>query len=285
MAALLYYLILKPISLMPPRVTYLLSDLLYAVQLIGPAYRKKVVTSNLKRAFPNQNQEWRNAVRRKFYRHFYDLLTESIRLFSISKEEAMARFRVANPELLEQLTKAGKSAILVGGHYQNWELYAVASNPQIPHQLAGIYTPLTNAFFEKKFSASRSRFGLELIPKKQVRAYFEATKNQLTCTTFAIDQCPRKGQKVYWTTFLGQPTAVHFGAEKYAKEYDQAVVYGAAKKISRGYYELHLELMEPEPHLTDEGAITQQHTARLEQQILEAPHYWLWTHKRWKLQP
>ncbi|REE05679.1 lysophospholipid acyltransferase family protein [Marinoscillum furvescens] len=284
MAALLYFLVLKPLSLLPLRVIYLLSDLLYCLQFVGLAYRKKVVTCNLHKAFADRSPAWRRKVRRQFYRHFYDLLAESISLFSISQKEAIRRFRVVNPELLEELAEAKKSVVLVGGHYQNWELYAVASNPQIPHQLTGIYTPLTNPFFEKKFSGSRSRFGLKLIPKKQVKDFFESSSG-LTCTTFAVDQCPRKGQKVYWTTFLGQPTAVHFGAEKYARTYDQAVVFGAAKKIKRGHYELHLELMEPNPRETEAGAITQRHTARLEQQILEAPEYWLWTHKRWKLQP
>jgi len=283
MARIFYYLIIKPLSFLPMWALYVLSDLLYLIMRCGLTYRKKVVFSNLSLAFPNKPHEEIRAIAWKFYRHFCDLLAESVRLFSISKEEAIARFKVVNPEVLDALALQSKSALLVGGHYNNWELFAVATDPQIPHQLLGIYTPLTNAFFEKKFSESRSKFGLVLVPKKMVKETFEHYRNHLTVTTFAIDQSPRKSQKVYWTRFLGQDTAVHFGAEKYAKDYHYAVVYGSARKVKRGHYELRFELIEANAPETHEGAITEQMTHLLEQQIHESPEYWLWTHKRWKL--
>ncbi len=283
MARIFYYLIIKPLSFLPMWALYVLSDLLYLVMRCGLTYRKKVVFSNLSLAFPDKPHEEIRAIAWKFYRHFCDLLAESVRLFSISKEEAIARFKVVNPEVLDALALQSKSALLVGGHYNNWELFAVATDPQIPHQLLGIYTPLTNAFFEKKFSESRSKFGLVLVPKKMVKETFERYRNHFTVTTFAIDQSPRKSQKVYWTRFLGQDTAVHFGAEKYAKDYHYAVVYGSARKVKRGYYELRFELIEANAPETQEGAITGRMTHLLEQQIHEFPEYWLWTHKRWKL--
>lgn len=246
-------------------------------------YRKKVVHNNLLKAFPNKSAFERQQIAKRFYKHFCDLLVESIKLFSISQEEAIRRFKVINPEIFDELAAQNKSAILVGGHYQNWELFAVATNPQIKHTLLGIYTPLSNPFMEDKFAQSRSKFGLVLAPKKKTRVFFDTFKNQLTITTFAIDQCPRKDQKVYWTRFLGVETAVHFGAEKYAREYDYAVAYGSATKSKRGHYELTFEILENNPNSTQEGEITAQHTKKLEQQILDAPEFWLWTHKRWKL--
>ncbi|VXD16368.1 lysophospholipid acyltransferase family protein [Marinoscillum sp. 108] len=283
MARIFYYLIIKPLSFLPMWALYVLSDLLYLVMRCGLTYRKKVVFSNLSLAFPDKPHEEIRAIAWKFYRHFCDLLAESVRLFSISKEEAIARFKVVNPEVLDALALQSKSALLVGGHYNNWELFAVATAPQIPHQLLGIYTPLTNAFFERKFSESRSKFGLVLVPKKMVKETFEHYRNHLTVTTFAIDQSPRKSQKVYWTRFLGQDTAVHFGAEKYAKYYHYTVVYGSARKVKRGYYELRFELIEANAPEAHEGSITERMTHLLEHQIHESPEYWLWTHKRWKL--
>ncbi|WP_421890315.1 lysophospholipid acyltransferase family protein [Marinoscillum sp.] len=283
MARILYYLIIKPLSFLPMRALYVLADLLYLLMRCGLTYRKKVVFSNLSHAFPDKPDEEIRAIAWKFYRHFCDLLAESIRLFSISEKEAIARFKVVNTEVFDALAAQSRSALLVGGHYNNWELFAVATDPQISHQLLGIYTPLTNAFFEKKFSESRSKFGLILVPKKKVKETFEQFKSQLTATTFAIDQSPRKSQRVYWTKFLNQDTAVHFGAEKYAKDYNYAVVFGSARKVKRGHYELRFELLEDSPKDTPEGAITERQTRRLEAQIYEAPEYWLWTHKRWKL--
>ncbi len=238
---------------------------------------------NLMCAFPSKTPRERRQIASRFYRYFYDLIFESIRIFSISEKEATARFKVVNPEALIPLAQANQSAILTGGHYTNWELFAVATNPQITHQLLGIYTPLTNRFMERKFSASRSRFGLQLVPKKELKEVLENTKDLLAISTFAIDQSPRKDQKAYWMQFLGNETAVHFGAEKYARAYNYPVVYGRSLRVKRGYYELTFELLTENPSTTKEGEITEKNTRRLEQQILEAPEYWLWTHKRWKL--
>ncbi len=282
---LLFYGVIKPLSWLPLSILYVLSDVLYSFSFLGWSYRKSVVQSNLLKAFPSKTAEERAMIEKQFYRYFYDVIMESVRLFSMRKSEALQRFKVVNAEILLPLAESKQSAILVGGHYTNWELFAVATDPQIPHQLLGIYTPLTNPFMERVFNASRSRFGLSLVPKRRIKATLDAKKTDLTLTTFAIDQCPRKDQKVYWMTFLEQATAVHFGAEKYAKDYDYPVIYGASRLVKRGHYELTLELLVENPKSNKEGEITKAHTERLEKQIIENPAYWLWTHKRWKLKP
>jgi KDO2-lipid IV(A) lauroyltransferase len=83
-------------------------------------------------------------------------------------------------------------------------------------------------------------------------------------------------------TFLNQDTAVMFGTEKYAKEYNYPVIFAGVNKIKRGMYEIWFELLEENPLDTPHGEITEKHTRRLEQQILAQPEYYLWTHKRWK---
>lgn len=283
MARIGYYLILKPLSYLPLTVLYLIADGLYLLMLSPLAYRHKVVLENIARAFPEKSKKEKCQLSRRFYRYFCDLIVENIRLFSISKEEAIRRFRIANPELLEEFYQKKQSIILAGGHYTNWELYAVAAAAQVPHTLLGIYSPLSNSFFNKKMIESRSKYGLKLIHKKKVRESMDRFGLDLTATCFAIDQCPRKDQKYQWTQFLSQETATHFGTEQYARSYNYAVVFGKGRRIRRGYYELQLQLVERFPKESPVGSITKKNTALLEQQIREAPEYWLWTHRRWKL--
>src|SRR3989344_4717381 len=83
-------------------------------------------------------------------------------------------------------------------------------------------------------------------------------------------------------TVLHQETAVLFGAEQLANTYDQAVVFYLPKRIKRGYYEVELTLLTEEPRLLEWGVLTEQHARLLEQRIQQEPHYWLWSHKRWK---
>jgi Kdo2-lipid IVA lauroyltransferase/acyltransferase len=284
MTQVLYYLIIKPLSLLPLQALYLLSDFLYLIIYYLIPYRKKLVVKNLKNAFPEKKPKEINTLTKKFYKHFCDLIVESLRVFSISKQEAIERCKLTNPELLEDLYRKNKSVIIICGHYNNWEMAAVAFNDQVPHQTVGIYTPLSNAFFNQKFLKSRGRFGVKLIVARDVKNYFSQNTNQLTATAFGSDQSPSRNKtNFYWTKFLNQDTAVLFGAEKYAVEYNYPAVFMKINKIKRGYYEFSFQLVEENPATAHYGAITEKHTQLLEQQIIAQPEFWLWTHNRWKV--
>ncbi|MFN7117621.1 MAG: lysophospholipid acyltransferase family protein [Saprospiraceae bacterium] len=282
MSRILYYLIMKPASLLPLPLLYVLSDFLYLLlyRLIG--YRKKVVRTNLKNSFPDKSEAERLSIERKFYRHLFDLMVEAIRNFSIPKAELLRRCPVTNPEIFEYYKQLNKKIIIVAGHYNNWELAAIACGLQIIYPTMGIYSPFSDKFMNERAIASRGRFGMELVSKKLVKDYFERNKNRLSAVMFGADQSPSNAAKAYWTTFLNQDTAVMFGTEKYAVEYDYAVVYGHVQKLRRGYYQMTFIPLEDHPTTAPYGSISEKHTRMLEQHILEAPEYWLWTHKRWK---
>jgi KDO2-lipid IV(A) lauroyltransferase len=233
-------------------------------------------------SFPGKSIEEIIKIEQKFYSHFCDLIVESIRLFSISEKELSQRCKILNPEILDQFYDRGKSLIIVAGHYNNWEMTAAIMGTQVKHHLLGIYTPMSNKFFDRKFLKSRERFGLEMVANKLVREGFENNKERLTATLFATDQSPTYSKRVHWTRFLNQLTPVFLGAERFAREYDFPVLYGHVNKIKRGYYETEVVILENDPARTSEGEITEKHTGWLEKQIKETPQYWLWTHKRWK---
>jgi len=278
-----YYFLLKPFSLIPLSVLYYLSDFLYFIIYYVLTYRKKIVFSNLKNSFPDKAKEEITLIAKKFYHHFCDVMVESIKLFSISKEEGISRCKLQNPELMEEFYKKKQSVVVACGHYNNWEFAGTVFDLQIPHQTIAIYAPLSNKFFDRKFKESRGKFGAELISKNDVKLHFEKNKNRITAVVFGNDQCPpRRSKRVYWTRFLNQDTAVMFGTERYATMYNYPVVFMRIKKIKRGYYEYSFEVLEEKSAQSEYCSISKRHTAWLEQQILEAPEFWLWTHKRWK---
>ncbi len=283
MSQLLYFLLLKPLSLLPLPLLYRCSTILFYLVYYVIPYRKKVVLSNLKNSFPEKDQREIEVLVKLFYRHFCDLIIESIRLFSISEEEAISRCRVTNPEIFSQFVEKNQSLIIVAGHYGNWELAGVALNSQIPHQAIGFYTPMKNRFFDLQFRTSRSRFGLKVTPSKKVRHSFEKRMKQLTATVFIGDQSPSNVRKqLHWTTFLNQETGVMLGAEKMARHYNYPVLYGNCRKIKRGYYEVSFEIIEKNSRTSGLFEITEKHTRILEKEIFRVPQYWLWTHRRWK---
>jgi len=282
MSKVLYYLVLLPLSKLPFGVLYGISDFLYLVLYKLLKYRQKVVRTNLVNSFPDRSVKEIEAIEKDFYKHFCDLLVESVKMFSISKSEIRDRSILTNPELFNKLYQEGKSIILVGGHYNNWEIGAAILPAQVKHHIIGIYAPLSNPFFNDKISKSRSKFGMEMLPKKEVKAGFEKYKNELPAFIFATDQSPTHSKQVHWSIFLNQPTAIHLGAESFARQYGHTVVFIYVNKVKRGYYTMEAKILEADPANTKEGEITEKHKLWLERQIQEEPRYWLWTHKRWK---
>lgn len=279
----LYYLVILPLSHLPFRVLYILSDIMYLVlyRLIG--YRKRIVHTNITNSFPEKSAEEILKIEKGFYRHLCDLIVESLKTFTISEEESQKRLTVRNPEVTDRFFIEGKSIVGTGGHNGNWELYAVVCARQIKHSAVALYTPLNNKFFDKILRESRSRFGLSMIPTSSAKeALPKDLKSKPAMVIFGIDQCPRKTQRAYWMNFLNQETGVQFGAEKYARDHNLPVVFGNIHKIKRGYYEVEYFVVCEDPSTMETGEITEKFTRMLENFIKEKPQYWLWSHKRWK---
>lgn len=279
---LIYHLLLSPISHLPFKFLYLLSDGLFIIIFHLVGYRRKVVYSNIKRSFPEKSKEEVGEIERKFYKHLCDLVVESIKAFSITNEEASERMKHRNPNLINDFYEKNKSLTLVGGHYGNWELFAVSIAQVIKHQPVALYTPLKNKYFNDKVLSSRSKFGLKMLSIQDIKSKMKNIGSKPSLIIFGADQSPRKSQKAYWMTFLNQETAVQFGTEKFSKEYDLPVIFGNIYKVERGYYEVEYSLLTKESKNTEFGEITQLHTKKLEEIIRLEPAYWLWSHKRWK---
>ena len=279
---LLYYLFILPISKLPFGVLYLLSDFFYFILYKVIGYRTKVVRQNLSNSFPEKSEQEIKAIESKFYAHLCDLIVESLKAFSISKKEVKKRMVNRNPELINQFYGKGKHVVMVGGHYGNWELYGIEIGMDLKHKATALFTPLKNKFFNDKIRKSRSKYGLAMLPITGVKKRLETEKENLFAIIFASDQSPRKSQRAYWLNFLNQETGVQFGAEKLAKEYDATVVFGNIYKVKRGFYEVEYQLICESANDTKYGFITTTHTKMLEQDIINCPEYWLWSHKRWK---
>lgn len=279
---LLYYGFIIPISLLPFRLLYIVSDGLFILFYRIVGYRKTVVVTNLKNSFPEKSEQEIKELTEQFYRHFCDLVLESLKVFTISEKEAKERMTFKNPEVINRHMDENKSVMLAGGHLNNWELFAVVVASVMKHKAVAIYKPLTSAYFDERMKATRGKFGLHMVSTKKVNEYFQAEASNLTATIFGIDQSPSNPSKCYWTTFLHQDTGVLFGCEKYAKEYNHAVVYGRINKEKRGYYNFEFLDVTSEPRQTASGEIMETITRLLEKDIIKAPQFWLWTHKRWK---
>ena len=280
MSAILYYCVVYPLSLLPLWILYGLSDLVFLLFMSIIPYRKKVVQYNIEKSFPDLSPRDQAVLVRGFYRHFSDLLVESIKNLSISKEELLRRMKVLNPEVLQELEKKGKSVLFVSGHFNNWEWFITSQALLVPFESFGIGMPLSNGFWDKKLTERRQRFGLKVVNAKNYKEMFQQEK--AVSVLVLTDQAPADARKSYWMEFLQQPTPILFGVEQMANEFDLTVVYFTMKKIKRGQYSIEFNILTEDPKSLPYGVLTEKHVKLLEESIIDQPCNWLWSHKRWK---
>jgi KDO2-lipid IV(A) lauroyltransferase len=280
---LIVYPILLLVSILPFRILYILSDCVYFLVYHVFRYRKKVVRNNLELAFPNFSTQQRLDIEKKSYKHLCDMFLEMIKTMTISNKEMDIRFVFKNLEVYKSLEKEGKSIALMCSHYASYE-WVVSMNSKISFKGYAIYKKLNNKYFDKLVRKIRSKFDAELIPITATNDVISHNylNNINSLYGFASDQSPRLRNKNYWQQFMGIEVPVYVGAELLSKKFDLNVVFLKVSKIKRGFYEAELEVISNNVKEVPDFEITDVFLKKVEQQILEAPEYYLWTHKRFK---
>ncbi len=280
-----FYLGMLLHALLPLRVLYLFSDILYLFVYKIVGYRLRVVRRNLAASFPDKSDDERMKIEREFYHHFCDYFVETIKLLHISDEEAYRRLRFENLDQVTAVTEKGNSCLMILGHYGNWEwVPSITRGFHNGEVLGQIYRPLKNKAFDDLFLKIRSRFGSIGIAKNDTfRAIIRMRREGLRMIIgFMADQTPSLNNIHYWTSFMNQDTPVFTGVERIAKQTGFAVMYLDVEKIKRGYYKATVRMISENPKDEPEFAITERYIRMMERTIMRNPAYWLWTHKRWK---
>lgn len=244
-------------------------------------YRKKVVLSNLRNAFPEKTESEIVKIAKRFYLHLCDIFMESI--YRMSATEAQKRYVFEQVEVYQKLFQKGKDLIIMMGHYANWEWTASAWN-QVPYRTIGVYKPLMNKTFDRYFIFMRTRFGSQAVPLRNT--FKEAVGCRQNNDRFALllvgDQRPTPAEIKLWLTFMNQDTPIILGPEKMAQKFDTAVIYLQVVPVKRGYYRVFPVLITENASKTAENEVSTLFYSVLENQIKSQPEYYLWSHKRWK---
>lgn len=267
------------LSYLPFRALFILSDALYWVvyRLLG--YRTKVVRQNLQNSFPDKDPVWLKMIERAFYRHLCDVVVETIKLLSISREELSRRVDLAQLEAIRDVVKQGQSALVLTPHFGNWEWILAASQLKVGAQVDAVYKPLSSPFFDRLMLRIRSRFGSLPVPSPQILR-IEASRRHITrVIALVADQTPGP-QQACVLPFLHQSTLFFRGPQKLAQTFGYPVFYVSLFKTGRGRYRLRCTPIVYKDQ--EEDFIIKTFAGLLEADIREQPALWLWSHKRWK---
>jgi len=269
--------------IIPFKVLYFFSDIVYFLVYSLLGYRKKVVMENVRNSFPEKNDQQVRKIVKGFYHHLCDLLVESVKAFSMPEEEVVNRYSYENTGFLDDLYREGKSVLCVAGHYNNWEWAGIASGTQLMHRPVGFYKPLSNKLVDDFIQKTRVRGRSLLASITNTSGVFLKDYGEPAIFYMVADQSPSSVRLAYWMPFLNQDTAVLHGPEKYARLHNLPVAIAYPRKIKRGYYRVRFIMLVEDPSKTAPGEITRIYMNTLEKIIQENPEFYLWSHRRWKL--
>lgn len=275
--------VLFVVSLIPIRVGYGFSSVLYFMLRYVIKYRKRVIEDNLRLVFPEKSKDEIAGITTKYYRHLSDIFVELMYSLYLPEKSVRKRVDFVNPELVNKYYSEGRNIVAVTGHYANWE-WGYGFPMFCRHKLVEIYKKLNNKLSDRLFCDIRARFGGVPIEMSNLKPIIVESKKQPTLIYLVADQTPAGNEKTwYYTSFLGvDGTPVFAGPEKLAQSFDAVFMFVDVQKVKRGYYRLEFIPLCENPKETAKNELTDKYLRKMEQIIYNKPEYWMWSHRRWK---
>lgn len=248
-------------------------------RLVAPVagYRRRI-RANLDLVVPDLDKAEKARLVRDVPRNIGRTVTE---LYSPDDFLAVARrTEISGPGLaaLEQAQADGRPAILVSGHFGNYDAVR-AGLLHRGHRIGGLYRPMNNRLFNAHYVATISRIGTPLFDRGR-RGLGQMMRFLRGGGTLAIliDQRMGNGAPL---RFFGHTAWTALSAAELALKYDAALIPCYAIRRPDGMtFDVVLEA--PLPH-SDAETMTQALNDSLEAQVRAHMDQWFWLHKRWKM--
>lgn len=248
--------------------------------------RKKTALNNLALAFPEKTPGERKRILRRTFANFGQTFFEFLRTPFRSKSELADRVLFVNRSLLFEADRDGKGALLLTGHFGNWEIMAAAI-ASLGFPIMAIGKRQKNRLVDRLINDFRRSQNIETIPLgMSVRQFLRALRENKFVALLADQDAHREG---VFVDFFGIPSATAPGVAQLALKTGAPIIFGTCTLLPKGRYRVLLETV-PADDLDprDENSIvelTQRHARLLESHIRRHPDHWFWMHRRWKTKP
>ena len=249
-------------------------------------YRRKMVAKNLRVSLPERSDKERLNIEKAFYHQLCYTAVETIYGRYASPEQMRERVTITGVEDVINDCQAYGSVVVLLGHLGNWGWAAEVQRELAPYGIeeCNVYRKQKSLWGNRWLLNTRARRGGTCVEKHALLREMVRRRSTGLSTVYGLisDQKPSPANAHYWTTFLGQDTAFLQGGEVLSKKFNYPVYYAYITRPMRGHYGIALQLINRNVQATVTNEITEAYARKLEQNILEKPELWLWTHNRWK---
>ena len=246
--------------------------------------RKRFVTGNIMRAFPDKSLEEASLIARRLYKNMGISVVEFARMEGLTEAYVERQISFEGLHRIDEALKLGKGVALLSAHFGNWELLSAVLAIK-GYGLSVVVRPLDNAYMNDFISMRRSRFGNKVIAKKNAfRLMFEVLKKNSILGILLDQRVSRKEAVV--TDFFGMSAPTSKGLAMAVMRTGSPVV---PVFLHREHGLRHrLVCMEP-LRIAVTGDMerdirenTQTFTSAIETFVRLYPDEWFWFHSRWE---
>ncbi len=269
-----------PVSLLSPECASNLGG--WIGRKIGPRLSQhKIALSNLRRAFPEWEEAKIRATALEAWENVGRTAGELPHLTKLKPYTDEARLEVINPERLDAVSQSGSGAVLISGHFANWEVMASAICNR-PVDCLVTYRALNNPHIDRRVNALRQSYGIPALAPKGLgtrRLMKALAKGQ--AVALLNDQKFREGIAV---PFFGHDAMTAPGPTRLAARYQVPLI--PMSTIRTGPCRFRVTVHEPIIAQPDDTHATVSEITRfIEARIRETPGQWFWMHRRWPKTP
>ena len=250
-------------------------------EIIGPLFRsKKLIHSNLKKAFPNINLDSLHKITQLMWNNYGRVFAEYMFIKYFREDVSNKNIKIEGQDILEDIKRKNKSVVFVSGHLSNFELMAMHIEKS-GIKLSAIYRPLNNIFLNKIMERIRKKY----ICKYQIKKGIGGMKKLIQLKKFnyssalMIDQRVSQGIR---SSFFNQKALTTTIPAQLVKKFNVPVVPIFIERMNNTSFKMIIK----NPIIFDKEETTQNITDKLnlvlEKMIVYKPEQWIWSHNRWK---
>jgi KDO2-lipid IV(A) lauroyltransferase len=253
-----------------------------ALRLLGPLTgAHKTAERNLRIAFPELDAEARRRLLVAQWENLGRLTAEFQLMHKITP--ATGRVEIVGGEKLRAVAQSGKPAVLVSGHFSNWEVMA-AVIVHLGVQCQVTYRAANNPYIDRRIIETRRSYGVTLMAPKGGDGSREVLAAMTKGESVALLNDQKFNQGVE-APFFGVMAHTAPGPTKFALRFGCPMIPMCVERIKGARFRVTIyDSIAPENTGDRQADIVQgvkNMNAFIEARVREHPEEWFWTHKRW----
>jgi KDO2-lipid IV(A) lauroyltransferase len=253
-----------------------------ALRLLGPLTgAHKTAERNLRIAFPDMGKAERDRLLVAQWDNLGRLTAEFQLMDRLTPQTG--RVEIVGGEHLRAVAESGRPAVLISGHFSNWEVMA-AVIVYLGVRCDVTYRAANNPYIDARIIETRRRYGVALMaPKGETgsREVIQAMKQGVS-VALLNDQKFNKGVAA---PFFGVTAHTAPGPTRFALKFGCPMIPMCVERTKDARFRVTIWPSIAPPDTGDKVADIEQGVrnvnAFIEARVRERPDQWFWTHKRW----